>query len=108
MVRSLPFPDRYLIGLTPTADHASPIARSTECPAPNISRADCNVVLRATEKVEFDLSLGTARGNQAVLSQSPWGILKAAGFEYSPKGGIFYFSGRPTLVLHANQSVNIK
>ena len=61
-----------------------------------------------TEKVEFDLSLGTARGNQAVLSQSPWGILKAAGFEYSPRGQIFHFSGRPTLVLHANQSVNIK
>ena len=61
-----------------------------------------------TEMVEFDLSLGTARGNQTVLSQSPWGVLKAAGFEYSPKGQIFHFSGRPTLVLHANQSVNVK
>ena len=61
-----------------------------------------------TEMVEFDLSLGTARGNQTVLSQSPWGVLKAAGFEYWPKGQIFHFSGRPTLVLHANQRVTLK
>jgi lipopolysaccharide export system protein LptC len=59
-----------------------------------------------TEKAEFDLSQGTARGNQAVLSQGPWGVLRAAGFEYSPKGQIFHFSGRPTLVLHSNQSIN--
>jgi len=61
-----------------------------------------------TEKAEFDLSQGTAHGNQAVLSQSPWGVLTASGFEYSPRGQVFYFSGRPTLVLHANQKVGFK
>ena len=61
-----------------------------------------------TEKAEFDLSQGTARGNQAVLSQSPWGVLTASGFEYSPSGQVFYFSGRPTLVLHAAQTVGFQ
>ena len=59
-----------------------------------------------TEKVEFNLSHGTARGNQAILSQSPWGVLKASGFEYSPNGQTFYFSGRPTLLLHPQRGSN--
>ncbi len=61
-----------------------------------------------TEKVEFDLSQGTARGDEVVLSQSPWGILKANGFQYSPDGQVFLFSGRPVLVLHGNQKAGIK
>ena len=61
-----------------------------------------------TEKAEFDLSQGTARGNQAVLSQSPWGVLTASGFEYSPNGQVFHFLGRPTLVLHATQNVDLR
>ncbi|MEE2694190.1 MAG: LPS export ABC transporter periplasmic protein LptC [Pseudomonadota bacterium] len=61
-----------------------------------------------TEKVEFDLSQGSAHGDEVVLSQSPWGILKANGFQYSPEGQIFHFSGRPVLVLHGTQKADMK
>ena len=61
-----------------------------------------------TEKVEFDLSQGSAHGDELVLSQSPWGILKAKGFQYSPDGQVFLFSGRPVLLLHGHQEVGIK
>ena len=61
-----------------------------------------------TEKVEFDLSQGSAHGDEVVLSQSPWGVLKANGFQYSPDGQIFLFSGRPVLVLHGNRESAIK
>tara|TARA_A100001037_G_C15148783_1_gene637844 strand:+ start:1882 stop:2595 length:714 start_codon:yes stop_codon:yes gene_type:complete len=61
-----------------------------------------------TEKVEFDLAQGSAHGDEPVLSQSPWGILKANGFQYSPDGQVFLFSGRPVLLLHGHQEVGIK
>ena len=61
-----------------------------------------------TEQVEFDLSQGSAHGDEVVLSQSPWGILKANGFQYSPDGQVFLFSGRPVLLLHGHQEVSIK
>ena len=61
-----------------------------------------------TEKVEFDLSQGSAHGDEVVLSQSPWGTLKANGFQYSPDGQVFLFSGRPVLLLHGHQEVGIK
>lgn len=58
-----------------------------------------------TEAISVDLRSGSAFGEEPVQGRAPWGHLKSAGFRYQPKGDVFHFPGRPTLVLFPEPSV---
>jgi lipopolysaccharide export system protein LptC len=53
-----------------------------------------------TDSIVFDLQGGNASGDQPVKSQGPWGHLNSVGIRYDAKQQVFYFPGRPTLILY--------
>ncbi len=57
-----------------------------------------------TTRAHVDLTSGTARGDQPVHGQGPWGLIDSVGFTYQRDGGhVLRFLGRPTMILHDRQ-----
>jgi len=52
-----------------------------------------------TEHAVIDLAAGTARGDEPVQGQGPWGLIDATGFRYDRDADRIVFLGRPKLTL---------